>query len=203
MKLLRGSRCSLSPLLTFSNRGALAAPITSPAAPTPEKTFTNTDEVIKALDKQNFEQNKCSLHCDDTNSRFIKMFLSNETQRCKINISGLEFDYNMSESQSKKWTVRDQASLWISTYDDIKQVDLFKDKCKKNDMSGQSFFEIAGYGDCSDMLEYTFFHGNVAMTYYEQFVPKLSDGSKNLQFANEMRSTSKDTMDSILEDLLD
>jgi hypothetical protein len=41
------------------------------------------------------------------------------------------------------------------------------------------------------------------MTYYEQFVPKLSDGSKNLQFANEMRSTSKDTMDSILEDLLD
>jgi hypothetical protein len=85
------------------------------------------------------------------------MFLSNETQRCKINISGLEFDYNMSESQSKEWTVRDQASLWISTYDDIKQVDLFKDKCKKNDMGGQSFFEIAGYGDCSDMLEYTFF----------------------------------------------
>jgi len=63
------------------------------------------------------------------------MFLSNETQRCKINISGLEFDYNMSESQ----------------------FDLFKDKCKKNDMGGQSFFEIAGYGDCSDMLEYTFF----------------------------------------------
>ena len=44
-----------------------------------EKTFMNTDEVIKALDKHNLD------NCEDGDS---EMFLSNETVSCEIELGG-------------------------------------------------------------------------------------------------------------------
>ena len=138
-----------------------------------EKTFLNTDEVIKALDKHNITE------CADIGRA---MFLSNETVSCLLDLGGSELG---------------GSAINISTYDDIKQVDLFKDKCEKND--------IGVVPDCSEMLEYTFYHSNVMMTVFEIFVPEQTptpstDPNKAISLAFDMRPASKDT---ILEDLAD
>ena len=113
----------------------------------PEKTFINTDEVIKALDKQNL------IDCEDVDS---EMFLSNDTVSCAVDTG----DEGNSNSQSGLGGV----AFNISTYDDIKQMDLFKEKCKKDD--------VGVVPDCNEMLEYTFFHSNVMITYLDVFVPQ-------------------------------
>ena len=144
---------------------------------TSEKTFINTDEVIKALDKHTLT------NCEDGDS---KMFLSNETVSCELELGGSE--------------LIGSALFNISTYDEIKQVDLFKDKCKKNG--------VGLVPNCSDMLEYTFYHRNVMMTYVEMFLPEQTptpsaDPNKLISLTFDMRPASKDTIDSILEDLAD
>ena len=61
-------------------------------------------------------------------------------------------------------------------------MDLFKEKCKKDVYDDE----------CNSYLEYTFFHSNVMINY-------LKKGEKLTEF----HPASKDTIDSILEDLLD
>ena len=76
----------------------------------PEKTFQNPAEVIKALDKHNVTE------CNDLDA---EPFLANKSVICFIELGGGELKDVMFN---------------ISTYADIKQIDLFKDKCKKNDV---------------------------------------------------------------------
>ncbi len=142
-----------------------------------EKTFINTNEVIKALDKHNLD------NCEVGDS---EMFLSNETVSCEIELGGSE--------------LIGSALFNISTYDDIKKVDLFKDKCEKND--------VDVVPDCRDMLGYNFYHSNVMMTYVEMFVPEQTptpstDPNRPISLTIDMRPASEDTIDSILEDLAD
>ena len=144
----------------------------------PEKTFINTDEVIKALDKQNL------IDCEDVDS---EMFLSNDTVSCAVDTG----DEGNSNSQSGLGGV----AFNISTYDDIKQMDLFKEKCKKDD--------VGVVPDCNEMLEYTFFHSNVMITYLDVFVPQSLTPIAFSEIEFDMRPASKDTIDSILEDLAD
>ena len=143
----------------------------------PEKTFINTDEVIKALDKQNL------INCEDGDS---EMYLSNAMVSCELDTGD-----EIRNSQSGIGGV----VFNIDIYDDIKQVDLFKEKCKKND--------VGVVPDCNEMLEYTFFHGNVMMTYVEMFVPQSLTPIAFSEIEFDFRPASKDTIDSILEDLLD
>ena len=144
----------------------------------PEKTFINTDEVIKALDKQNL------IDCEDVDS---EMFLSNDTVSCAVDTG----DEGNSNSQSGLGAV----AFNISTYDDIKQMDLFKERCKKDD--------VGVVPDCNEMLEYTFFHSNVMITYLDVFVPQSLTPIAFSEIEFDMRPASKDTIDSILEDLTD
>ena len=141
-----------------------AASTASPTAP-PEKTFRNTAEVIKALDKQNL------IDCEEVDEVDRKGFLSNDTVSCAL--------YTGDEIRLDNVVVFN-----ISTYDDIKQMDLFKEKCKKDD--------VGVINDCNWYLEYAFFHSNVMIAY-------LKKGEKLTEF----HPASKDTIDSILEDLLD
>ena len=80
----------------------------------------------------------------------------------------------------------------ISTYADIKQIDLFKDKCKKND--------VGVFPDCGKTLEYTFYHGNVMISVFEMY---LGGTNKVSTLGYNMRPVSKDYIDSLLEDLAD
>tara|TARA_B100001123_G_C15143515_1_gene960570 strand:- start:145 stop:687 length:543 start_codon:yes stop_codon:yes gene_type:complete len=143
-----------------------AASTASPTAP-PEKTFRNTSEVIKALDKHNL------INCEEVDEVDRKEFLSNDMVSCILD-TGDEIRL-------------DNAVVFnISTYDDIKQMDLFKEKCKKDN-------------DCNSYLEYTFFHSNVMIAYLKR-VGKLTEYSTAESI---FHPASKDTIDSILEDLLD
>ena len=134
----------------------------------PEKTFQNPAEVIKALDKHNVTK------CNDLDA---EPFLANKSVICFIELGGGELKDVMFN---------------ISSYDDIKQVDLYKDKCKKND--------VGVFPDCSKTLEYTFYHGNVMMSVFEMY---LSDTNKGSTLGYDMRPVSKDYIDSLLEDLAD
>ena len=75
-----------------------------------EKTFQNPAEVIKALDKHNVTE------CNDLDA---EPFLANKSVIYFIELGGGELKGVMFN---------------ISTYADIKQIDLFKDKCKKDDI---------------------------------------------------------------------
>ena len=115
-----------------------AASTASPTAP-PEKTFRNTAEVIKALDKQNL------IDCEEVDEVDRKGFLSNDTVSCAL--------YTGDEIRLDNVVVFN-----ISTYDDIKQMDLFKEKCKKDVYDNE----------CNSYLEYTFFHSNVMIAYLKK-----------------------------------
>ena len=134
----------------------------------PEKTFQNPAEVIKALDKHNVTE------CNDLGA---EAFLANESVICFIELGGGELKDVMFN---------------ISTYADIKQIDLFKDKCKKND--------VGVFPDCSKTLEHTFYHGNVMMSAFEMY---LGGSNKVSTLGYDMRPVSKDYIDSLLEDLAD
>ena len=132
------------------------------------KTFQNPAEVIKALDKHNVTK------CNDLDA---EPFLANESVICFIELGGGELKDVMFN---------------ISTYADIKQIDLFKDKCKKND--------VRVFPDCSKTLEYTFYHGNVMMSAFEMY---LGGTNKASTIGYEMRPVSEVYIDTILEDLAD
>ena len=134
----------------------------------PEKTFQNPAEVIKALDKHNVTE------CNDLGA---EAFLANESVICFIELGGGELKDVMFN---------------ISTYADIKQIGLFKDKCKKND--------VGVFPDCSKTLEHTFYHGNVMMSAFEMY---FSGTTKESTLGYDMRHVSKEYIDSILEDLAD
>ena len=142
-----------------------AASTASPTAP-PQKTFRNTAEVIKALDKHNL------INCQEREVD-RKRFFSNDTVSCILD-TGLD--------TGDEIRLDNVVLFVISTYDDIKQMDLFKEKCKKDVYDNE----------CNSYLEYTFFHSNVMINY-------LKKGGKLTEF----HPASKDTIDSILEDLLD
>jgi hypothetical protein len=132
------------------------------------QTFQNPAEVIKALDKHNVTE------CNDLDA---EPFLANKSVICFIELGGGELKDVMFN---------------ISTYADIKQIDLFKDKCKKND--------VGVFPDCSKTLEYTFYHGNVMMSVFEMY---LGGTNKVSTLGYDMRPVSKDYIDSLLEDLSD
>ena len=134
----------------------------------PEKTFQNPAEVIKALDKHNVTE------CNDLDA---ESFLANESIICFIELGGGELKDVMFN---------------ISTYADIKQIDLFKDKCKKDDADV--------FPDCSVTLEHTFYHGNVMMSAFEMY---LSGTNKESTLGYDMRAVSKDYIDTLLKDLAD
>ena len=134
----------------------------------PEKTFQNPAEVIKALDKHNVTE------CNDLDA---EPFLANKSVICFIELGGGELKGVMFN---------------ISTYADIKQIDLFKDKCKKND--------VGVFSDCSKTLEHTFYHGNVMMSAFEMY---LSGTNKESTLGYDMRAVSKDYIDTLLKDLAD
>ena len=134
----------------------------------PEKTFQNPAEVIKALDKHNVTE------CNDLDA---EPFLANRSVICFIELGGGELKGVMFN---------------ISTYADIKQIDLFKDKCKKND--------VGVFPDCSKTLEHTFYHGNVMMSAFEMY---LSGTNKESTLGYDMRAVSKDYIDTLLKDLAD
>ncbi len=134
----------------------------------PEKTFQNPAEVIKALDRHKVTG------CNDLDA---EPFLANKSVICFIELGGGELKDVMFN---------------ISTYVDIKQIDLFKDKCKKND--------VGVFPDCSKTLENTFYHGNVMMSAFEMY---LSGTNKVSTLGYDMHPVSKDYIDSILEDLKD
>ncbi len=134
----------------------------------PEKTFQNPAEVLEALDKHNVTE------CNDLDA---ESFLANESIICFIELGGGELKDVMFN---------------ISTYADIKQIDLFKDKCKKND--------VGVFPDCSKTLEHTFYHGNVMMSAFEMY---LSGTNKESTLGYDMRAVSKDYIDTLLKDLAD
>ena len=135
-----------------------------------EKTFQNTAEVIKALDRQNL------IDCEEVDEVDRKGFLSNDTVSCLLDTGD--------EIQNSQSGLDGFVVFNISTYDDIKQMDLFKEKCKKDD--------VGVINDCNEYLEYAFFHSNVMIAYLSKV--------ENLP---EFRPASKDTINTILEDLLD
>ena len=135
------------------------------------KTFTNTDEVIQALDKHKLTE------CEAVDNTIL---LSNDSVGCFIDL--LLPDEEMLQSQAI-----------IHTYDDIKQMDLFKDKCKQND--------AVVFPDCSEMLEFTFSHSNVMMVVlHSVFTGKGSEG-QTLNY--DIQPVSDTVRDSILKDLKD
>jgi len=133
-----------------------------------EKTFQNPAEVIKALDKHSVTK------CNDLDA---ERFHASESLICFIELGGGEIKDVMFN---------------ISTYSDIKQIDLFKDKCKQDD--------IGVFPDCSKTLEYTFFYGNVMMSVFEMY---LSGTNKQSTLGYDMRAVSKDYIDILLKDLAD
>ena len=134
----------------------------------PEKTFQNPAEVIKALDKHNVTE------CNDLDA---ESFLANESIISIIELGG---------------GLLKDVMFNISTYADIKQIDLFKDKCKKDD--------VDVFPDCSRTLEHTFYHGNVMMSAFEMYV----GGSNTVAtLGYDMRAVSNDYIDTLLKDLAD